>query len=841
MALPLPGNDNAPAPARRSARPLVLLFAALCLSVCAVAYLDLSHNATELMKAEQQEQANVLALNVRNIQSWMAAREADLHLIENGIEQIYGNADLRSTEVLNAIEQFFSESLRRVDSWSQVALYAPDGGLLLHLGADLPRPPAEMIVAVAAQSEIVTEFPAEADTDATGFRMNMLVRLERPNQAAPLGVVMLSVNPRRLLRAVAGFWPDPGETSDMFLLRHVQDRVHVYASKQNGGPYSLASLNARQTLEAAAIARREGSFAGPDRHDKAVIGAFTVVPDTPWHFLAQTDRAEILEPMFQRRVIVVLTALFLIATAGLVAILLWRNQQLAYLAESRRQRRDRTAAAQHFDKFFALARDIYLLLDETGRIIEANKAAEGAYGYSRDELLTMTIRDLRAPNTNDSLDRQWQAAAARDGTLFETLHQRRHGVSFPVEVSSRTLEIDGKIYRQSLVRDISLRKAAEQSVKDMNRVIMAIRLANSILLRSQNEADTFDDMCRAIVDVGHYRMACIGLAIDDAGKSVRIAAMAGEGTDYLAGVNISWGDGPRGQGPTGTAIRTGKIEVNGNFATNPRMAPWRESAMAHGFCSSISLPLKSDGKVFGVLGIYAANADAFDNAEEVALLAELAEDVSFAVGVMRLRGRERENAQKLALSFERTIRLLAETMELRDPYTSGHQHRVAELASAIAIEMKLSEEEVHGIYLAGLVHDIGKIAVPSEFLSKPSRLTPQEMAVVKTHSAVGADLIKEIDFQWPIAAIVRGHHEKLDGSGYPDGLKDGEICVGARIMAVADIVEAISAHRPYRPALGLERAFEEIERERGVQLDPAAVDACLALFRSGRFRFPDPN
>lgn len=813
---------NAARRTRGSARPLALLFAALSLGICALAYLDLRHNAAALVKAEQQEQANVLALNVRSIQDWMAAREGDLHLIETGIEQLYGKTDLQSPDVLQAMERFFSESLRRVDSWSQVALYAPDGGLLLHLGADLARPSVATIAGIAAQPDIVTEFPTESNADATGFYMNMMARLERPGDNEPIGVVMLTVNPRRFLRSIANSWPDPGETSDMFMLRHVQDRLHVYAGKQNAGPYSLADLQAKGTFEAAAVERQHGSFVGADRHGASVIGSFTVVPGTPWHFLAQTDRDEILEPMIQRRLTAVLTALFLIATVGLVAILLWRNQQLAYRGERELHKRDRAAAAQHFDKFFALARDIYLLMDEDGRIVEANKAAEQAYGYSRAELLAMSIRDLRAPAAQDSVHEQWQAAAARDGVLFETLHLRRSGISFPVEVSSRAMDIDGKTYRQSLVRDITLRKAAEQSVKDMNRIIMAIRLSNSILLRSENEADTFADMCRAIVDVGHYRMACVCLAMDDAEKNVRVAATAGEGAEYLDGANISWGDGPRSQGPTGTAIRTGKIQVNGNFATNPRMAPWRENAMAHGFRSSISLPLKSDGKIFGVLAIYAAAPDAFDSAEEVALLSELAEDVSFAVSIMRLRGRERENAQKLAHSFERTIRLLAETMELRDPYTAGHQHRVAELASAIAIEMKLTDEEVHGIYLAGLVHDIGKIAVPSEFLSKPSRLTAQEMAVVKTHSAVGADLIKDIDFQWPIAAIVRGHHEKLDGSGYPDGLKDGDICVGARVMAVADIVEAISAHRPYRPALGLERALEEIERERGVQLDPAA-------------------
>lgn len=453
-----------------------------------------------------------------------------------------------------------------------------------------------------------------------------------------------------------------------------------------------------------------------------------------------------------------------------------------------------------------------------------------------DELIGLNISALRAPEAIAALATQWQASKSADGVLFETSHLRKYGTSFPVEVSSRTLEIDGKQYHQSLIRDISARKATDAALKEANRITMATRLANSILLRSQTEDGIYADMCRAIVEIGGYRMAAVCLAENDAAQSIRIAGLAGTGQDYLAQAQISWGDNPRGQGPTGTAIRTGKTQVNQDFATNPAMALWRDEALRHGFKSSISLPLLHEDKAFGALAIYSHQVDAFDM-PEVLLLQDLAEDASFGISVLRLRNSERATTEKLNQSLERTILLLAETMELRDPYTSGHQKRVADLARAIAIEIGIAPRDVQGIYLAGLVHDIGKIAVPAEFLSKPTRLTAQEMALVQTHSQVGGDLIKDIEFPWPIAEIVRGHHEKLDGSGYPNKLKGDEIPIGARIMAVADVVEAISAHRPYRPALGIDKALEEITAQRGKLLDPAAVDACLALFASGRFAF----
>jgi len=170
---------------------------------------------------------------------------------------------------------------------------------------------------------------------------------------------------------------------------------------------------------------------------------------------------------------------------------------------------------------------------------------------------------------------------------------------------------------------------------------------------------------------------------------------------------------------------------------------------------------------------------------------------------------------------------------MRDPYTAGHQRRVAELASAIAKEMRLPKEKIEGIHMAGLIHDIGKIAVPAEILSKPSKLSKMEMDLIKAHSQVGYELLKEIDFPWPVANIVLQHHERLDGVGYPQGLKGDEILLEARILAVADVVEAMASHRPYRPALGLDAALDEIKQGKGKLYEPAAVDACLVLFEKG--------
>jgi PAS domain S-box-containing protein/putative nucleotidyltransferase with HDIG domain len=196
-----------------------------------------------------------------------------------------------------------------------------------------------------------------------------------------------------------------------------------------------------------------------------------------------------------------------------------------------------------------------------------------------------------------------------------------------------------------------------------------------------------------------------------------------------------------------------------------------------------------------------------------------------------------QSYHKLQKTMEATINTISKIVETRDPYTAGHQLKVSKLTSTIAREMKLTEDKIEGIRIASLVHDIGKISVPAEILSKPIKLNEIEYSLIKDHSQIGYDILKTIDFLWPVAEIVLQHHEKINGSGYPGGLKGEEILLEAKIICVADVVEAMSSHRPYRPALGVDKALEEISRNRGILYDPEVVDVCLKLFKEKGFKF----
>ena len=240
--------------------------------------------------------------------------------------------------------------------------------------------------------------------------------------------------------------------------------------------------------------------------------------------------------------------------------------------------------------------------------------------------------------------------------------------------------------------------------------------------------------------------------------------------------------------------------------------------------------VRRDGRVLTVK----ESARAVRGADGQSVVLVVCEDITER---KRAEERSEESLRQLERLLGQTVETLAAVVEIKDPYTSGHQRRVVQLASAIAQQMGLPSDQVETLRVAGLLHDIGKIQVPSDILSKPGTLSAAERSIIQTHSEVGCRLLKGISFDGPTAEIVLQHHERMDGSGYPNHIKGTDILLEARILGVADVVEAVSSHRPYRPAFGLEYALTEVSALSGVLYDPAVVDACLAVFQTGEFEF----
>jgi putative nucleotidyltransferase with HDIG domain len=376
------------------------------------------------------------------------------------------------------------------------------------------------------------------------------------------------------------------------------------------------------------------------------------------------------------------------------------------------------------------------------------------------------------------------------------------------------------------------------------RALRTLVATNQELLRSSSESKFLQTACRIAVETGGYLMAWIGFAEYGHDKRVRRVGQYGQEKGHLASTNITWADAEQGQDPAGSAIRTGRTQVQKNVLTSPLIAPWRTAAIECGFQSCIGLPLKRDLGTFGALTIYAPEPDAFDEGE-AALLEALAVDIAVGIGTLRSRAKRKRNAEKIRQpefgirqGVEKTIDANCAALKGHDLHTYGHQKRVAALAVAIANEMGLPETEVHGVKVAALVHDIGNLMIPIEILTKTDALSESEYGLVQEHARAGRDLLEDITFPWAVADTVWQHHERLDGSGYPRGLHGEEILLGARVIGVADTVEALASSRPYRPESRIDVALQELARGRGVTFDPMVVDACMNLCRENRFVFP---
>lgn len=229
-----------------------------------------------------------------------------------------------------------------------------------------------------------------------------------------------------------------------------------------------------------------------------------------------------------------------------------------------------------------------------------------------------------------------------------------------------------------------------------------------------------------------------------------------------------------------------------------------------------------------------ARVVSWDNAGKPSVIVQIYKDIT---GRRQAEEELRHNMKQMRKNLDGTIQAIARTVETRDAYTAGHQRRTTEIARAIAFEMGLPKQMIDGIRMAGVIHDLGKISVPAEILSKPGKISESEYSLIKQHPQAGFEILKGIDFKWPVADIVLQHHERLNGSGYPFGLKGEEILPEARIIGVADVVEAMASHRPYRPALGIDDAFEEITMNRGTLYDPDVVDASIDLFTKRGYQF----
>lgn len=360
----------------------------------------------------------------------------------------------------------------------------------------------------------------------------------------------------------------------------------------------------------------------------------------------------------------------------------------------------------------------------------------------------------------------------------------------------------------------NMHQELERQVFERTRALRTLSAGNQAVVHASDEGELIQQMCHAIVHEGGYLAARAELD-----ESEIHHCSASEGSDH--GGCQQW--------------------VNGMTpAEGPLLTPAANPLQGKPICKcgarfALELPIRDNGDILGRLLVFADKLESFSEAKNVSLLQEMAGDLGYGVVTLRARAEHLRNRERQERSFAQTIEALAATIEVRDPYTAGHQRRTTAIAEAIGRRMGLDEDRLKGLHIAGTIHDIGKISVPSSLLSKPGKLSDVEFAIIQLHPQTGYEILKGIEFPWPVADIVRQHHERQDGSGYPKGLHGKDILLEARILAVADMLEAISSHRPYRPALGIAFAIEELKKQSGSKLDSEVVACCVQLVEAGEF------
>ncbi len=563
--------------------------------------------------------------------------------------------------------------LREAYGWSEVTLVDTGGQVRLMLGRQHPLDAGLLETAREAMRSRTIRFidlhPAGSGEVEMGYVAPLL--LDAGGRQGVVGAVLLELDAERYLQPLVRLWPLPTRSGETLLARREGDDL-VFLSELRHRPEEPLSLRLPLVGElstARALLGEEGLVESHDYRGVPVLAAVRRVPGTGWVLEAKVDREEADARVWTRARLVAALGLVLVVTVGVAVLSWWRQQRAHAQLLGYRAEQERRALVQHFDYLSRYANDAIVLMDESGCILEANDRALAAYGFSREELVGMEARHLRADDEAEAFEQQWRETRERGGVVFETVHRRRDGSTFPVEVSSRVIDVDGRGFRQAIVRDVTERKAAEQRILRLSQLYAALSQMNETIARGAGREDLFRELCRVAVDYGGFKFAWVGLADAPAGR-VRIAARHGQDEGYLDQLDVSV-DPSRlgGSGPTGSAIREGSTYVCDDFLNDPRTVPWRERARRVGIRASAALPLRFQGGVIGTLNVYATQVGYFSTAAQAGgardvleLLERMTANVSYALealdkedqrGAAEQALRESEEKYRLLFSSER--------------------------------------------------------------------------------------------------------------------------------------------------------------------------------------------
>jgi len=654
---PLSVPPAAPAPFTPAGRawPLVAVFFACIAGVGGAGVLWYQRQAAAVWRDAGESVSAVADLKLQQIEQWRRERAADANVIRQSPDAVRGLRvfveGARRTVNADRLREWLRTLTGR--GYAHAAIVDASGRVLVEVGT--VGHPADAVtratVAEALRSGETT-FGSLHRADADGpIRLDLVAPLHDPEAPArrAFGAVVLQIDPVQFLYPLLHTWPTPSRTAEVLLVRRDGDEVLYLNDVRHRAGIALRLRRpvADTTLAASlAVRGREGLVEARDYRGTPVLAALRQVPGARWALVAKVDAAEVREPLRARTLSAVLFLLALLVGAAAVVWALWRHRTLRHYQQLYEGAVERRALAEHYESLTRYANDMIFLSDRSGRIVDANERALEVYGYTREEMLRLTIADLRGPGATADVDWTMREVAEQGGAVYEITHRRKDGSPFPVEASARLIVIEGQQYLQGIIRDISERRRHERRIADLNRLYAVLSQINEAIVRTRTRDALLREACRVAVEVGTFRLAWIGLVEGDV---IRPVAWAGAAQGYLEDLKVSALDEPLGRGPTGRAVREARTVTSDDIATDPAMAPWRDVALARGFRANAALPLSMHGRVVAVFSLQAGDPQFFD-AQELKLLDEVAADLSYALeGLEREEERVRSEAERSLL------------------------------------------------------------------------------------------------------------------------------------------------------------------------------------------------
>jgi PAS domain S-box-containing protein len=492
------------------------------------------------------------------------------------------------------------------------------------------------------------------------------------------------------------------------------------------------------------------------------------------------------------------------------------------------------SSEMRYRRLFEAAQDGIILLNASTAVIEdINPYLINILGYSKEEIIGKKIWEIgsfKDTNLNKEafLELAYDHYIRYDNLPLET----KGGKKIFVEFVSNVYDCNGINIIQCNIRDNTSRHIAELALQSTTRALRIITESHSTILKAETEQKLIDDYCRLAVESGDYKFAWIGYLNTGNLKRVDLKAYYGDKQTYSDVERaLATRDLPE-DGVLYKAVTTLEIQVKEELPDKAPEKSTEEAILRNiGYGTFIVFPFQISEDTISLLVLYGENIATWSTPEKD-LLKEVSDDIAYGIKAIRTLIYQTKYEEQLKRSMGQTIQVLADTIDQRDHYTAGHQRRVASICSQVASEMGLSEDRIFGLNLAAMIHDLGKIGIPIEILVKPLKLSESEYGLIKDHVAIGYNIIKSLSFPWPIAEMIHQHHERMDGSGYPCKLKGDALLLESKILAVADVLEAMASERPYRPALGIEVAIDEIKKNGGTLYDQGVVDACVKLFEN---------